>query len=130
MITGGDITDQVRRDAVREAAGISEATYDDADLDRKITTWDAVARSYFDVVGATLDGTEPYFQNLITVSNLHTSAAIRQGLGGPENIAAATAQLSLAKSIVAANNKIAPEQAETVVAKTAGISGYEAGTFN
>ena len=51
-------------------------------------------------------------------------------MGGPENIAAATEQLSLAKSIVAANNKIAPEQAETVVAKTAGISGYEAGTFN
>ena len=129
MITGGAITADVRRESIRELAGITAATLNDDDLDRKVPMWDSVARSYFGVVGVELDGTEPYFNNLITVSNLHASAAIRQGIGGADNIAAAADQLRLAKDVIAANNRIAPEQGDAVIAGTSGIN-EGIGTFN
>ena len=129
MIIGGDITEKDRYAAVRELAGITSITMSDQILTRKINTSDAAARSYFGTATRTYDGSEPEFQNVVTVSNLLCSALIRQGIGGSENISAASEQISLAKSLVEATNQIAPEQGADVANKTSGIGGYKRGSF-
>ena len=111
----------MRRTHVRELADITDVTIGDASLDARIDAWDEAAKTYFQVQGQTLDGTEDYFRNLITVSNLLTSSAIRQSIGGRDNIDVARDQKDLAKSLISAQNSKEPEQGEDIIHKTAGI---------
>ena len=128
IIHSNDIPESLRRDTIRDLADITSSTMDDDTLDEKIKSWDEVARTYFGVQQIDLSGTEPYFRNLVTVSNLLTSVAIRQGLGGSMNISVAKEQITQYMSIVSAQNRKAPEQGEAAIKKTSGINNM-AGTF-
>ena len=130
MITSPDTTEDDRRDAVRELAGISTRVLGNADLDRKINTADDTARTYFSAQGTVLTGAEPYFRNLINVANLYASIAIREGIGGQENVSVAKDQGIRARSIVSAQNKTEPAQAVLNVDRTPGFgSADNRGTF-
>lgn len=122
ILTSTAITEDDRRDTVREYAGISDSAYEDADLDRKIETADEIARTYFGAQGAALDGTEDFFANLVTVSNLLASIAIREGIGGSDNIAVVKEQSVRYRSIVSAQNRREPEQGIREAIKTRGIN--------
>ena len=123
ILTSDTITVDIRRRSVRTLADITSVTMNDATLDEKIEPWDEVARTYFQVQGQTLDGSEAYFKNLITVSDLLTSIAIRQSIGGRDNIDVAKDQTTLFKSIVNSQNKKEMEQGANLIKKTAG-TGY------
>ncbi|MCY4490447.1 MAG: hypothetical protein OXC46_03170 [Thaumarchaeota archaeon] len=130
MLTSADITDADRRRNVRELADISDATFTDVEIDFRIKNADAVALSYFQVIDADgLDGTEPFFRNLVTVSNLIASVLIRQGLGGIDNTSVAKEQAMMYRSIVSAHNKKEPSQSVEGIGKTGGINNYQRGTF-
>ena len=86
MLTSPEITAEIRRKTIRDLADISAATFVDDDIDARVENADAIALTYFQVADpAALTGDEPFFRNMITVSNLITSALIRQGLGGIDN---------------------------------------------
>ena len=130
MLTSVDITDTERRRNVRELADISEATFTDTEIDFRIENADSVALTYFQVSEADgLDGSEPFFRNLITVSNLIASVLIRQGLGGIDNTTVAKEQGIMYRSIVSAYNKKEPSQSVEGIGKTGGINNYMRGTF-
>ena len=130
MLTSVDITDTERRRNVRELADISEATFTDTEIDFRIENADSVALTYFQVSEADgLDGSEPFFRNLITVSNLIASVLIRQGLGGIDNTTVAKEQGIMYRSIVSAHNKKEPSQSVEGIGKTGGINNYMRGTF-
>ena len=124
-----EITQDSRRTIIRELANISAAKYSDDELDSRIENWDEVSRTYFQAQGLDLDGTENYYHNLITVSNLLTSIAILNGIGGSDNLARLKEQTTLFKSIVAAQNRKEVEQNEFTTMKTNGINGSKRGTF-
>lgn len=127
MITSTDITEATRRQNVRELANISSLTLTDTELDIKIENADAISQTYFGV--DSVSGSEDFARNLITVSNLITSVLIRQGLGGADNVQIAKDQTETYKRIVAAHNKIEPEQSGVNMAKTGGFSTAQLGTF-
>ena len=122
VLAGGDVSAADRRGAVRELAGVSPATFDDAAIDRKTENWDAAALAYFD--DPPTPEAQPFFRLIVNVSNLLTAAAIRQGIGGDGNTRTAEAQVALAKSLVSAHNRREPEQARQAVARTRGIGRF------
>lgn len=128
IISSSDMAKNQRRRIIRDLANITIHTYDNDSLDSRIKNWDEIARTYFRVQGVTLTGDEIYFHNLITVSNLLTSIAIRESLGGNENLAVAKEQTILYRSIVNAQNKKEPEQGLNSISKTNGINN-QSGTF-
>lgn len=127
IISSDIITEDTRRKTVRELAAISSVTYDDDELDARIENADQISKTYFNV-STELTGDEPFFRNLITVSNLITSVLIRQSIGGSDNTAVAKDQAMLYKSIVNAQNQKEPEQGGQILERTAGINN-RAGTF-
>ena len=130
MITSAEITDTDRRHNVRELADISVATFTDDEINNRIENADSVALAYFQVESVDgLDGSEPFFRNLITVSNLIASVLIRQGLGGVDNTTVAKEQGIMYRSIVSAHNKKEPSQSVEGIGKTGGINNYMRGTF-
>ena len=130
MLTSVTYTDAVRRAATRELAGISSAVMDDAELDRKIETADDAVKVYLQIPDATVpDGTEPYFPALVNMSNLYTSIAIREGLGGADNASIAKEQGIRMRSLLAAYNKKEPDQGTHIIQRSTGINNMR-GTFN
>ena len=121
VITTTTVTIEQRRKHVRDLADITSVTINDADLDDRIDNWDEVAKTYFQVQHITLDGTESYFRNLLTVAGLLASVAIRQPIGGRDNIDIAKDQKELAKSIVNAQNVKEAEQGTEILIKTSGV---------
>ena len=121
VITTSTVTIEQRRKHVRDLADITSVTINDADLDDRIDNWDEVAKTYFQVQHLTLDGTESYFRNLLTVAGLLASVAIRQSIGGRDNIDIAKDQKELAKSIVNAQNDKEAEQGTEILIKTSGV---------
>ena len=128
IIISDDIDEAKRRADIRELANISSLKFSDDQLDSRITNWDQVAKSYFSVQGLELIGNEPYLTNLITISNLLTSIAILNGIGGPENLARSKEQMTLYRSILSAQNQREPEQGTFKIVQTNGINNKE-GTF-
>ena len=122
IISSAEITEEIRRTNVRELAGISTATFTDDQLDAKIENADEVAKTYLSVQEKTLDGTEDYFRNLVTIANLICSVFIRQGIAGQENAAIAKEQIAMYESIVAAQNQRKPEQGQLHATRTSGIN--------
>ena len=129
MITSTDITQDKRRAAVRELSQTTAASYADLDIDNKINRWDDVARSYFDVQGVELDGTELYFQNLVTGANTLAAAAILVGIGTDKAVNQAREYRAMFKDLVKAQHGRAPEQHGYGFRKTSGNTDSIQGDF-
>ena len=128
IISSEQITEDQRRANIRELANISPLKFSDDELDLKIENWDAVTKSYFNVEGQELTGVETFFRNFITVSNLLTSIAILNGIGGSDNLARLKEQTALYRSIINAQNQKEPEQSTNKIIQTFGINN-KSGTF-
>ena len=129
MITSAAITQAKRQAAVRELSKTTAASYADDALNDKIGRWDDVARSYFGAQGVTLDGTESYFDNLVTGSNMLAAAAILVGIGSREAIDQAREYRAMFKDLVRAQHGHVPEQHGYTFLKTAGNTDSMQGDF-
>ena len=129
IIAGGDITLAMRRTGVRQLADVTEATFDDADIDRRLNIYDDVARTFFGVArDAVIDPDADYFTPLVAVANYLSAINIRQGIAGEDNVRVVTDMIRLYKDIVAAFHGNSADQHSAVVSTTSGI-GNERGAF-
>ena len=129
IIVSADITLADRRSSVRELADVSAAVFPDADLDRRLENYDAVARTHFGLEpDAVPVAAAAYFRPLVVVANYLAAIAIRQGIAGEDNVRVITDMIRVYKDVVASYHKRTPEQIAPAVYTSAGI-GDERGAF-
>ena len=121
ILSSTEITAADRRKRIRELSDITSITVDDDLLDARTESWDELAKTFFGVQHVTLTGDESYFRNLITCANLLTAIAIRQSIGGQDNITVSKEQMVLVKTIIASQNKKEENQGTFTITRTAGV---------
>ena len=106
MILIDGITIQVRRDAIRQLADISDKSYSDTQLDAKILNGDDLAQTWLQEDTAS--------RTLITLSNIITAKLIRMGIGGTENTEAVRQLNDMAAKIVTTYNEKGDSQNKSI----------------
>lgn len=128
IITAGETTIGVRRTAVRQLADVTDHTFSDDDIDRRLAIYDDTARNFMGIsADQAIDENAEYFHPLIGVANYLSAINIRQGIAGEDNVRVVTDMIRMYKDIVAAYHGRTPEQGVAVY-KTGGI-GNERGAF-
>ena len=122
MIVTDTITEEDRRDTIRELSDVTSKSYDDTKLDRKIKIGDTEAQAWLQTTEAS--------DIVVIVSNYVTARNIRLGIGDTDNQNAARDLMSQAKDLVKAHNDKADVQNDPYIVYSQGINSESTGTFS